>query len=240
MKRHEFNYEDTEILDAELDLDKANIRISAWTTTFTSVLKHFQAKAEELLLVADTTHGVKLQTYHLHVDRRTEFEILKTAIRLGKKELDSYIMDGRDAVELTFGLREFKSYLHFCESSNVGSISLCLSEGGQPLLVTTDITKRGGVTNQHVAGRTFYAELLLATYVPETTNQHSSQESNQLARTQSEKRPMENQQSVSNTNAQEETHEQSASETNPPEDANEESQSSFYPPPQSTKRYRIT
>ena len=165
MKRHEFHFEDTEVVDANFDLESARSCITAWTTTFTGVLKHFQTRAEEILLKVNAASGVVFQSYHQHVNHRTELEALQTVIELNKQELDTFQIDKNNSdIELTFGLREFKAFLHFCEHSNISVISLIFSKPGDPFLMTSD-TAQAQRRNANAKGnRTFYAELILATY----------------------------------------------------------------------------
>ena len=165
VKRHEFHYEDTDVVDANFDMESARSCIAAWTTTFTGVLKHFQTRAEEILLKVDAEVGVVFQSYHQHVNHRTELEALQTAIQLDKQELDTFQIDKNNAdIELTFGLREFKAFLHFCEHSSITVISIIFSKPGDPFLLTSDSGHAQRRDPNSKGNRTFYAELILATY----------------------------------------------------------------------------
>uniref|UniRef100_A0A7S3LS23 Cell cycle checkpoint control protein n=1 Tax=Aplanochytrium stocchinoi TaxID=215587 RepID=A0A7S3LS23_9STRA len=180
VKRHEFSYEDSDIVDASFNPATASHKITAYTSVFRGILTHMH-HAEEVLFSVHPDTGLRIRSFHQNGDQRTEFSTLKTDIQLDKNDLDLFdiaeVARNQD-IFLTFGLREFKALLHFCESASVPSMALLFNDPGAPFLLTSDITctKDTSIDQPSNTGRTFVAKLVMATYV---SDEHEEQEQEQ-------------------------------------------------------------
>jgi len=173
VRTHSLHYEDARILQPEFDMAQP-FQLCARPLILHNVLDRMHGTEEMSILVSPTV--VQFQSYHDPGDAASVRGPLHTALAYDLAEFDAVHLDHASAGEgivrpalcpstgmpqalplaaVTFGTKELKAALAFCQGGSVQSeeVSLLFSTPGNPLLFTT----------QGIKSQSFTVELILAT-----------------------------------------------------------------------------
>lgn len=148
-KTYKLQYEQTQTMHAVTDKTICHNRFRIAAKAMKDVMDHFALRAEELSLAVND--GVLLLTSFTE-GIMNEKEVLKqpihTSISIDNREFDS--MEVNEEIQITFGLREFKSVGSLCDLLGT-DLSVYYSEAGKPLIVEFE---KDGMVGEFVVATT--------------------------------------------------------------------------------------
>lgn len=149
-KTYKLQYEQTQtMMYAVTDKTLCFNHFALSARTLKDVVDHFAPRAEELTLAVNDGQ-VLLTSFTEGVthDKEVLKQPIHTSISIDRQEFD--VMEVDEQVQITFGLREFKSFSVLCDLLGT-ELSVMYSDAGRPLIVEFD---RDGITGEFVVATT--------------------------------------------------------------------------------------